>query len=95
MTAMRLCNSNGLFAQEHAAERGHLGLKILGQEASDNIVNLIVKKKKKNGKATVKIKVTQDGKPVANKKVYGIGGALAFQGIINMIAFSGEQVVEY
>ena len=63
--------------------------------AGDNIVNLIVKKKKEDGKATVKIKVTQDGKPVANKKVYGIGGALAFQGIINMIAFSGEQVAEY
>ena len=63
--------------------------------AGDNIVNLTVKKKKEDGKAAVKIKVTQDGKPVANKKVYGIGGALAFQGIINMIAFSGEQVAEY
>ena len=63
--------------------------------AGDNIVNLTVKKKKEDGKAAVNIKVTQDGKPVPNKKVYGVGGSLTFQGIINMIAFAGEQAAEY
>ena len=63
--------------------------------AGDNIVNITVKKKKEDGKAAVNIKVTQDGKPVPNKKVYGVGGSLTFQGIINMIAFAGEQAAEY
>ena len=53
--------------------------------AGDNIVNLIVKKKKEDGKATVNIKVTQDGKPVANKKVYGVGGSFKFESITNLL----------
>ena len=53
--------------------------------AGDNIVNLTVKKKKEDGKAAVNIKVTQDGKPVANKKVYGVGGSFKFESITNLL----------
>ena len=53
--------------------------------AGDNTVNLIVKKKKEDGKAAVNIKVTQDGKPVANKKVYGVGGSFKFESITNLL----------
>ena len=53
--------------------------------AGDNTVNLTVKKKKEDGKAAVNIKVTQDGKPVANKKVYGVGGSLKFESITNLL----------
>nr|WP_315136582.1 carboxypeptidase-like regulatory domain-containing protein [uncultured Capnocytophaga sp.] len=53
--------------------------------AGDNTVNLTVKKKKEDGKAAVNIKVTQDGKPVANKKVYGVGGSFKFESITNLL----------
>ena len=53
--------------------------------AGDNILNLTVKKKKEDGKATVNIKVTQDGKPVTNKKVYGVGGTFRFESITNLL----------
>ena len=53
--------------------------------AGDNIVNLTVKKKKEDGKAAVNIKVTQDGKPVPNKKVYGVGGSFKFESITNLL----------
>ena len=53
--------------------------------AGDNIVNLIVKKKKEDGKAAVNIKVTQDGKTVPNKKVYGVGGSFKFESITNLL----------
>ncbi|ASF42800.1 hypothetical protein CBG49_06760 [Capnocytophaga endodontalis] len=53
--------------------------------AGENTVNLTVKKKKEDGKAAVNIKVTQDGKPVANKKVYGVGGSFKFESITNLL----------
>lgn len=53
--------------------------------AGDNIVNLTVKKKKEDGKAAVNIKVTQDGKPVPNRKVYGVGGSFRFESITNLL----------
>ncbi|VEI56114.1 hypothetical protein [Capnocytophaga sputigena] len=53
--------------------------------AGDNIVNLTVKKKKEDGKAAVNIKVTQDGKTVPNKKVYGVGGSFKFESITNLL----------
>ena len=53
--------------------------------AGDNTVNLTVKKKKEDGKAAVNIKETQDGKPVANKKVYGVGGSFKFESITNLL----------
>ena len=52
---------------------------------ANNIVNLTVKKKKEDGKAAVNIKVTQDGKTVPNKKVYGVGGSFKFESITNLL----------